>query len=81
MGKKVRKVPVYLNAKGISHLPFEEMKSILRGTDDLIMRGGRSLLAKVLKGSKEKKVLELKLDRSPVYGCYKDYRKMKSQQR
>lgn len=47
------------------------MKSILRETDDLIMRGGRSLLAKVLKGSKEKKVLELKLDRSPVYGCYK----------
>jgi len=55
MGKKVRRVPVYLDAKGISHLPFEEIKSILRGADDLIMRGGRGLLVKVLKGSKENK--------------------------
>lgn len=75
MGKKLRIVPVYLDAKGISRLPFEEIKSILRGTDDLMMRGGRSLLAKVLKGSKEKKVLELKLNRSTVYGYYKELSK------
>ncbi len=40
----------------------------MRGADDLIMRGGRSLLVRVLKGSRAKKVLELGLDKSPVYG-------------
>ena len=35
------------------------------------MRGGRSILAKVLKGSREKRVLELGLDKSPVYGYYR----------
>ncbi len=36
------------------------------------MRGGRSLLAKVLKGSREKKVLDLGLDHSPAYGALRD---------
>jgi len=72
MGGKIRRVPVNLDSKGISHLPFEEIKSILRGADDLIMRGGRNLLSKVLKGSKDKKVLELSLNKSPVYGYYKE---------
>jgi len=72
MGRKVRRVPVYLDIGGISDLPFEEIKAILRGADDLIMRGGRSLLAKVLKGSKEKRVRELNLDKSPVYGYFRN---------
>jgi len=63
-------VPVQLDAGNISGLPFDEIKAILRGTDDLIMRGGRNLLAKILKGSRDKKVFELNLDRSPVYGCF-----------
>lgn len=60
-----------LDAKGIKNLPYEEIAAILRGADDLIMKGGRSLLAKILKGSRDKKVLERKLDESPVYGLYK----------
>ncbi|WP_353894528.1 RQC-minor-1 family DNA-binding protein [Proteinivorax hydrogeniformans] len=51
-------------------LPKAEIKAIIRGADDLIFSGGRSLLAKVLKGSKEKKIYELKLDKSPVYGYF-----------
>jgi hypothetical protein len=41
------------------------------GADDLIMSGGRALLAKILAGSKDKKLLELELDTSPVYGAFK----------
>ena len=35
------------------------------------MRGGRSILAKMLKGSREKRLLELGLDKSPAYGHFK----------
>jgi superfamily II DNA helicase RecQ len=72
MGKRVNRVQYTLDPKGIKELPFEEIRTILRGADPLIMHGGRTLLAKVLKGSKEKKVLELGLDHSPAYGAYKD---------
>lgn len=71
MSRKVRRVPYRLDSKGIKDLPFEEIVAILRGADELIMTGGRSLLSKILKGSREKKVLELGLDECPVYGYYK----------
>ncbi|WP_078544643.1 RQC-minor-1 family DNA-binding protein [Litchfieldia alkalitelluris] len=54
-----------------NRLPNEEIKAILRAADVIIARGGRTLLAKILKGSREKKVLELGLDTCPVYGYYK----------
>lgn len=72
MSKRIRQVPVSLDAKGIRRLPAEEIALILRGADDLIMRGGRNLLVKVLKGSREKKLLALELDQSPVYGRLQD---------
>lgn len=72
MSRRVRRVPVHLDAKGIKYLPFQEIKMILRGADPLIMSGGRSILAKLLKGSKEKKILELGLNRNPAYGFFKD---------
>jgi superfamily II DNA helicase RecQ len=53
-------------------LSEEEIRIILRGADDLIMSGGRSLLARVLKGSRQKIVREKELDRSPVYGAMRD---------
>jgi superfamily II DNA helicase RecQ len=71
MSRKVRRVSYRLDAKGIKALPCEEIVAILRGTDELIMTGGRALLSKILKGSREKKVLELGLDECPVYGYYK----------
>ncbi len=72
MGRKVNKVRYRLDAKGIKELPFAEIKAILRGADDIIMAGGRSMLAKILKGSREKKILELELDKNPVYGFFED---------
>lgn len=72
MSKKIRRVPVVLNAGEIKSLPMEDIKMILRGADELISTGGRSLLAKLLKGSKDKKILEHKLDQCPAYGYYHD---------
>jgi len=69
MGRKARRVPVTLDTRDIKGLPEKEITLILRGADDLIMRGGRTLLAKVLKGSREKKLIELELDQSPAYGA------------
>lgn len=73
MSRKFRHVPVNLDAKGITNLPDDEIRIILRGADDLIMRGGRSQLAKILKGSKEKIIKKLELDKSPVHGALKQY--------
>ncbi|QQK76978.1 zinc-ribbon domain containing protein [Salicibibacter cibarius] len=55
----------------INHLSEYEIRTILRAADDIIAQGGRTLLAKILKGSREKKVLQLELDQSPVYGCFR----------
>lgn len=71
MSKKIKRVPYELDASGIKTLPFEEIQIILRGADELIMTGGRAMLAKILAGSKEKKLLELELDYCPVYGRFK----------
>ncbi|WP_264806709.1 RQC-minor-1 family DNA-binding protein [Cytobacillus sp. NCCP-133] len=54
-----------------NRLPDDEIKVIVRAADEIIARGGRTLLAKILKGSREKKVLELELDKCPVYGYFK----------
>ena len=69
MSRKVRRVPVTLNARDVKELPEDEIRMILRGADDLIGSGGRGLLAKILKGSRQKAVLEHELDQSPVYGA------------
>ena len=72
MSRKVRRVPVVLDAGGIKKLPQEDVRMILRGADELILTGGRSMLAKILKGSKDKKILEYKLNECPAYGYYHD---------
>jgi superfamily II DNA helicase RecQ len=57
---------------GLSRSPTpEEIRRVLRAADELIGQGGRTLLAKILKGSREKRVLELGLDACPVYGAMK----------
>ncbi|WP_081413481.1 RQC-minor-1 family DNA-binding protein [Aneurinibacillus terranovensis] len=48
-----------------------EIRLILRAADDIIASGGRTLLSKILKGSKEKKLLELGLEKNPSYGCFR----------
>ena len=62
-----------MDARGIRNLELNEIKSILRAADSLIMSGGRTLLAKILKGSKEKKIFELGLDKNPAYARLNEY--------
>ena len=47
-----------------------EIRVILRAADSIIAEGGRTLLSKILKGSKEKKLLELGLNLNPSYGFF-----------
>ena len=70
MSRKVNRVKYHLDSKGIKELTNEEIVAILRVADDLIMSGGRNLLSKILKGSKEKKILELGFNKNPYYGFY-----------
>lgn len=72
MSKKVRRVPVVLDAGEIKDLSQEDIRMILRGADELILTGGRSMLAKIWKGSKDKKIFEYKLNECPAYGYYQD---------
>lgn len=72
MSKKVRRVPVVLDAGEIKDLPQEDIRMILRGADELISIGGRSMLAKILKGSKDKTIFKYKLNECPAYGYYQD---------
>ena len=67
MAKKQR---VQFTLRPAASVSETEIKQILRAADDLIASGGRNLLAKMLKGSKEKKALELELDKNPSYGCF-----------
>ena len=48
----------------------EEIKNILRAADEIIFVAGRTMLAKILKGSKDKKLIEKELNNCPSYGYY-----------
>jgi hypothetical protein len=72
MSRRAERVPVRLHPTKVKSLPDEQIRLVLRGADDLIGRGGRTLLCRILRGSREKKVLELNLDHSPAYGCFRD---------
>lgn len=72
MSRRINRIPVILDTGDIKELPQEDIKMILRGADPCIMKAGRNMLAKILKGSKDKKVLELKLNECPAYGYYHD---------
>jgi hypothetical protein len=69
MSRKAKILP-RIDAKGIGELSDSELAAILRAADPLIMAGGRTLLSRILKGSRERKVLDLKLDLCPSYGYY-----------
>lgn len=71
MSRKVRRVYFDLNSQGITSLPGEEIKAILRAADGLTMQGGRSLLVKILKGSQSKDVMQKGLNDLPTYGFYR----------
>lgn len=67
-----KRVRFELDAGGVTKLQPEEIRAILRAADELITTAGRNMLVKILKGSKDKKVLEYKLDECPAYGYYHD---------
>jgi len=71
MSRKIRRVRYSLEPQK-KELSVFELKTILRGADELIMKGGRSLLAKILKGSRDKTLKEKKLDKCPVYGSFRE---------
>jgi hypothetical protein len=70
MSRKVQRVHYELDPKDVKKLEPEELKAILRGADELIGSGGRSLLVKILKGSHAQDVLQHHLDQCPVHGYF-----------
>jgi RQC domain-containing protein len=70
MSRKVQPVRYELDPKNVKKLSSEELKAILRGADELIGSGGRSLLVKILKGSQAQEVLRLHFDQCPVYSYF-----------
>ncbi|MCK4745621.1 MAG: hypothetical protein KAT15_01225 [Bacteroidales bacterium] len=70
MSRREQRVKYHLDSGGITRLEMNDIKAILRAADELIATGGRTLLSGILKGSKDKKVLEHELDQCPVYGFY-----------
>ena len=49
----------------------DDIKNMLRAADEIIFVGGRTMLAKILKGSKDKKLIEKALDDCPSYGYFR----------
>ena len=67
MAKKTR-FQYTLDAGKIRFVPHEDLVVILRGADELVANGGRGLLVKLLRGSKDRRILEHGLDKNPAYG-------------
>lgn len=72
MSKRKSRVQYSLDTGNVKALDDEEIRMILRAADELINTGGRSMLTKILKGSKDKRLLEHKLNTCPAYGFYKN---------
>ena len=60
--------PVHLNSGG-ANVTAEELATILHGADSVVHRGGRSQLVKLLRGSRDKRLLELGMDADASYGA------------
>ena len=71
MTKKINRVHYTLNPF-CGTLSDNEIKLIIRGADDVVFHAGRALLVKLLKGSKDKKIIELGLDKNPSYGSFNE---------
>lgn len=71
MSKKARIKYELDNTKNVKEPSEEDINHILRAADEIIFIGGRTILAKILKGSKDKKLLGKQLNLCPSYGCFK----------
>jgi len=72
MSRKPPRVTSNLDARGLKEIPDHELNAILRGADEIVGRGGRTLLKGILRGSQAKAVLEYGLDQSPVHGFFRN---------
>ena len=62
MGRRDKpRSPVHLDSGGVN-VSSEELAVILHGARSVVHRGGRSQLVKLLKGSRDKRLLELGMD-------------------
>lgn len=51
-----QRIRIELDTGEITELQPEEIRAILRAADELIAAAGRSMLVKILKGSKDKQI-------------------------
>jgi hypothetical protein len=58
MSSKKQRFRYHLDSGGITRLEKGEIRAILRAADELVATGGRTILSKVLKGSRDKKAGE-----------------------
>jgi superfamily II DNA helicase RecQ len=72
MSKKTSDSLAGLEPGEAKKLPRTEIAAILRGADEPASGGGRPQLVRILKGEADKKILELGLNQSPVFGRYRD---------
>lgn len=72
MSKKARIEYDLNNVNNVKEPSEEDINNILRAADEIIFAAGRTMLAKILKGSKDKKLLEKQLDLCPSYGYFKN---------
>ncbi len=68
-----KKIPVNLNPGTYDEFSDTDLEAILIGADDMIFAGGRTLLTKLLKGSKDKVILDRALDDSSAYGYFSEH--------
>ena len=72
MGRRQsQRQPYSLDCGDVTSLPREEIRLVIRAADDLIARGGRTLLRKILRGSAAQDVLPEHLA-NPAYGCWRE---------
>ena len=69
MARRRQRVPVHIDSGDVTSLTDEELALVLHAADQIVHLGGRSMLVRLLKGSRDKKALEHGLDAYEMYGC------------
>ena len=69
MARRRQRVPVRIDSGDVTSLTDEELTLVLHAADQIVHLGGRTMLVKLLKGSRDKKALEHGLDAYECYGC------------
>jgi hypothetical protein len=72
MSPKSKHPRLLLNPKNVKKMDLDEIVAALRGADDAAGKDGRELLARLLKGTRDRKMSERGLDESPVFGYYQE---------